>query len=108
MERLLDQLALHSGGSSLIHPLKLNLCASLRLRRTATLTYSCIVVVQYHVAVLQFRSGSPSAFAAILPQLRLADVASRIEPDSPDHDKRTFECPTCENVVSEIVKYRRN
>lgn len=60
------------------------------------------------VAVLQFRSGSPSAFAAILPQLRLADVASRIEPDSPDHDKRTFECPKCENVVSEIVKYRRD
>ena len=62
----------------------------------------CIVLVHYYVAVLQFRSGSPSAFAAILPQLRLADVASRIEPDSPDHDKRTFECPKCENVVSEI------
>jgi len=33
---------------------------------------------------------------------------ARIEPDSPDHDKRTFECPKCENVLSEIVKYRRN
>jgi tRNA(Ile2) C34 agmatinyltransferase TiaS len=31
---------------------------------------------------------------------------SRIEPDEPNHDKRTFECPQCENVVSEIVKYR--
>jgi hypothetical protein len=31
---------------------------------------------------------------------------SRIEPDRPDHDKRIFECPQCENVVSEIVKYR--
>jgi hypothetical protein len=24
---------------------------------------------------------------------------SRIEPDEPNHDKRTFECPQCENVV---------
>jgi hypothetical protein len=31
---------------------------------------------------------------------------SRIEPDKPNHDKRTFECPQCENVVSEVVKYR--
>jgi ribosomal protein S27AE len=31
---------------------------------------------------------------------------ARIEPESPDHDKRTFECPQCENVVSEIIKYR--
>jgi hypothetical protein len=31
----------------------------------------------------------------------------RIEPDSPGHDTRTFECPGCENVVSEVVKYRR-
>jgi hypothetical protein len=31
----------------------------------------------------------------------------RIEPDAPGHDKRTFECPTCENVISETVKYRR-
>jgi hypothetical protein len=31
---------------------------------------------------------------------------SRIEPDKPNHDKRTFECPQCENVVSEVVMYR--
>ena len=30
----------------------------------------------------------------------------RIEPDAPGHDKRTFQCPTCENVISETVKYR--
>jgi hypothetical protein len=30
----------------------------------------------------------------------------QIEPDAPDHDRRTFECPGCENVVSETVKYR--
>jgi tRNA(Ile2) C34 agmatinyltransferase TiaS len=31
---------------------------------------------------------------------------SRIEPDEPGHDKRTFECPKCENVVSGTFKYR--
>jgi ribosomal protein S27AE len=31
---------------------------------------------------------------------------SRIEPDAPDHDRRTFECPRCENEVTEIFKYR--
>ena len=31
---------------------------------------------------------------------------SRIEPDKLDHDKRTFECPDCENVIVEVVKYR--
>lgn len=30
----------------------------------------------------------------------------RIEPDDPGHDKRTFECPRCDDIVSEIVKYR--
>jgi predicted nucleic-acid-binding Zn-ribbon protein len=31
---------------------------------------------------------------------------SRIEPDEPGCDKRTFECPKCENEVSETFKYR--
>jgi DNA-directed RNA polymerase subunit RPC12/RpoP len=31
---------------------------------------------------------------------------SRIEPDKPDHDKRTFECPACNGVTTAIVKYR--
>lgn len=31
---------------------------------------------------------------------------ARIEPDRPDHDRRTFECPECENVLTEIVKFR--
>ncbi len=30
----------------------------------------------------------------------------RIEPDKPKHDKRTFECPQCNHVLSEVVKYR--
>jgi len=31
---------------------------------------------------------------------------ARIEPDEPDYDKRTYECPACDNVLIEIVKYR--
>ena len=32
---------------------------------------------------------------------------ARIEPsDKPDHDKRTFECPSCNRVESRIVKYK--
>lgn len=28
-----------------------------------------------------------------------------IEPDKPDHDKRTFECPLCSNFTVKVVKY---
>lgn len=53
----------------------------------------------------------------ILPQQRIigrpfCDVCksqmwlASIEPAVPDHDKRTFECPACPNIVVRIVKYR--
>jgi transcription elongation factor Elf1 len=29
-----------------------------------------------------------------------------IEPEKPDHDRRTFECPQCEHVIVEVVKYK--
>ena len=28
---------------------------------------------------------------------------ARIQPDKPDHYKRTFECPVCENVTCEVI-----
>ena len=31
---------------------------------------------------------------------------ARIEPDRPDHDKRTFECKACGKTTAEVVKYR--
>jgi hypothetical protein len=31
---------------------------------------------------------------------------ARIEPDKPDHDQRTFECPACPHSLTEVVKYR--
>ncbi len=29
-----------------------------------------------------------------------------VEPDKPDHDKRTFECPVCEHSESFVAKYK--
>jgi hypothetical protein len=29
-----------------------------------------------------------------------------IEPDKPDYDRRTFECPRCQHEMVEIVKYK--
>ena len=29
-----------------------------------------------------------------------------IEPDEPDHDRRTFECPRCQQELVEVVKYK--
>jgi len=31
---------------------------------------------------------------------------TRLEPDKPDHDKRTFECKACGANVTEVVRYR--
>jgi transcription elongation factor Elf1 len=33
-------------------------------------------------------------------------LLSRIEPDKPDQDKRTFECPNCRHAESVVVKFR--
>jgi len=32
---------------------------------------------------------------------------ARIEPEKPDYDRRTFECPECEHSMTEVVKYRQ-
>jgi hypothetical protein len=34
-------------------------------------------------------------------------LLTRIEPDKPDHDRRTFECPECAYEESLVVKYRQ-
>ncbi len=33
-------------------------------------------------------------------------MLARIEPDMPDHDKRTFECAKCGNEHTEVVKFK--
>jgi hypothetical protein len=32
-------------------------------------------------------------------------LLARIEPDSPRHDRRTFECPVCEYTLTTVVKF---
>jgi hypothetical protein len=51
----------------------------------------------------------PARLVLSLPKCKICGTTmllARIEPDEPGHDKRTFGCPACENVISEIVKYR--
>jgi hypothetical protein len=33
-------------------------------------------------------------------------MLARIEPDEPNHDKRTFECSGCQNSESVVVRYK--
>lgn len=33
-------------------------------------------------------------------------LLTRIDPDHPDHEKRTFECTACKREQSAVVKYR--
>ncbi len=33
-------------------------------------------------------------------------LLARIEPDKPDHDKRTFQCSICDHSESFVVKYK--
>ena len=60
-------------------------------------------------AMSQFASFDPARLVLSQPTCPQCDTRMwlvRIEPDEPDHDKRIFECPRGEKVVSEIVKYR--
>ena len=55
-------------------------------------------------------SNNPAAEAdgpSLLQIVWRSDVLASIEPaDKPDHDKRTFECPRCQDESVEFVKYR--
>ena len=33
-------------------------------------------------------------------------LIARIEPDAPDHDLRTFECPACQHAETKVVKFK--
>jgi DNA-directed RNA polymerase subunit RPC12/RpoP len=35
-------------------------------------------------------------------------MLARIEPDTPDRDRRTYECPKCGAEESMVLKYRQN
>ena len=40
------------------------------------------------------------------PQCGNRMLLARIEPDKPDHDRRTFQCGKCGHSMSEVVKYK--
>jgi hypothetical protein len=40
------------------------------------------------------------------PKCGIRMMLTRIEPDEPDHDKRTFECFECGNSENVVVKYK--
>jgi predicted RNA-binding Zn-ribbon protein involved in translation (DUF1610 family) len=48
-------------------------------------------------------TGVVAARAQVISNTAMSNA--RIEPDRPDHDKRTFECPNCGNEHSEVVKF---
>ena len=51
---------------------------------------------------------SPNSESSVVHFVTYAshDWLASIEPAAPDHDKRTFECPACPNIVVRIGKYR--
>jgi len=42
----------------------------------------------------------------VCPTCRTAMMIVRIEPEKPDHDRRTYECPQCDHSESRVVKFK--
>jgi hypothetical protein len=100
MERLLDEFAIHSGGRCLVNSVK-NALVRCFARQTSFSWESS--------AMSQWESFDPARLVLDLPACPKCGARmwlARIEPDAPGHDKRTFECPQCEDVVSETFKFR--
>lgn len=56
---------------------------------------------QHEFTASQILIGRPNC-----PKCATRMMLARIAPDSPDHDKRTFECPACDHQLDKIVKFR--
>ena len=39
------------------------------------------------------------------PKCGIQMALTRIEPDKPDYDRRTFDCPSCDHVENVVVRY---
>ena len=60
-----------------------------------------------HVRQSEFGKSSPQIIERpTCPKCENRMMLSRIEPDKPDHDKRTFECFDCDHSESIVVKYQ--
>jgi hypothetical protein len=53
---------------------------------------------------LETDTPKPKMEAPNCPRCSTQMWIARIEPDEPDHHKRTYECPACDHSVTEIVK----
>jgi len=40
------------------------------------------------------------------PRCGTSMMLARIEPDSPGHDRRTFECPNCDHERTVVVEFK--
>jgi len=57
---------------------------------------------------MQQSQQSPSIFLIGRPSCEKCNTRMaliRIEPDSPTHDRRTFECPACEHYEIHVVPF---
>src|SRR5215471_3323130 len=79
--------------------------------------FSILVTVEFAYAHANYSGRCRMRKDHILPQQRIIGRPfcefckaqmwlACIEPDEPDHDKRTFECPMCPNITVRVVKYR--
>lgn len=60
-------------------------------------------------AIVLYQPVTPQTEAIVRPLCSKCGAKtwlSRIEPDSPGHEKRTFECPACDSEISEVAKFR--
>ncbi len=56
-----------------------------------------------------FQPATPHSISIIRPSCPKCSktmLLVLIEPDKPDHERRTLECPPCKHAISEVVKYR--
>ena len=51
-------------------------------------------------------SYSDAIARPICPKCGAKMMLARIEPDSPSHEKRMFECPACSHEISEIIEFK--
>ena len=49
---------------------------------------------------------SPVFYRPACPNCAAQMWLCRIEPDVPDHDLRTFECPRCQHQTQELIKFK--
>ena len=58
---------------------------------------------------MRYQTYSPypvSVLHPVCPECGCYMMLDRIEPDKPEYDNRTFECPRCQHTESKIVKYK--